>query len=69
MSEPEHVDPDEVFTFREWCQLNKISVRTGRRILKLPEPDRPAVVRLSANRMGITRRANRRWQESRERAS
>ena len=62
----EFPDPDQVLTFGEWCLLNKISTRTGRRILKLPEPDRPAVVRLSANRMGITRRANRRWQESRE---
>ena len=59
-------DPDEVFTFKQWVKINKISERNGRRILD--GPDGPDVTQLSARRFGITRRANRRWQESRKRA-
>jgi hypothetical protein len=60
---------DQVLTFFEWCQLNRISERTGRRILNNPDPAaRPVVTMLTATRVGITVRANRRWQESRERA-
>jgi hypothetical protein len=59
-------DPDEVFTFIEWCALNKLSERTGRRILK--RPDGPAITLLSTRRFGISRRANRAWQESRVKA-
>jgi hypothetical protein len=60
------VDPDEVLTFKEWVQLNKLSERTGRRILGAPGG--PVVTLLSARRFGITRRHNREWQASRERA-
>jgi hypothetical protein len=56
---------DQVLTFFEWCQLNRFSERTGRRILK--GPDRPKVTMLSARRVGITVRNNRNWQQSRER--
>jgi len=59
-------DPDEILTFREWVQLNKLSERTGRRILKAPGG--PVVTLLSTRRFGISRRANRAWQQSRERA-
>jgi hypothetical protein len=58
---------DEVLTFADWVALNKISPRTGRRILK--SPDRPIVTQLSARRIGISRGNNRRWQASRERSS
>jgi hypothetical protein len=58
-------DDDEVLTFRQWCALNNISARTGRRILD--GPDGPVVTQLSAHRIGITRGNNRRWQQSRER--
>ena len=54
---------DQVLTFREWCALNGIGLRTGRRILDGPNP--PAVVRLSARRIGITVKANREGQQSR----
>jgi hypothetical protein len=57
---------DQCLTFFEWCQINRLSERTGRRILK--GPDGPVVTMLSAKRIGITVGANRRWQESRERA-
>jgi hypothetical protein len=56
---------DQVLTFREWIALNNISWRTGRRIIDGPDP--PAVVRLSARRIGITVKANREWQARRAR--
>jgi hypothetical protein len=57
---------DRCLTFNEWCALNGIGQRTGRRILK--SGNGPAVVQLSDRRIGVTVRANREWQESRERA-
>jgi hypothetical protein len=56
---------DQVLTFVEWCKLNRISERTGRRILD--GPDGPKVTMLSPRRIGITVRDNRAWQQSRER--
>jgi hypothetical protein len=56
----------QVLTFFEWCKLNRIGERTGRRILK--GGDGPAVVQLSARRIGITVGANRAWQAARARA-
>ena len=57
---------EQVLTFREWCHLCAISLRTGRRILAGPCP--PAVVRLSPRRIGITVKANREWQAARAQA-
>jgi hypothetical protein len=54
---------DQVLTFRERCALNGISARTGRRIIDGSDP--PAIVRLSARRIGITVRSNREWQARR----
>jgi hypothetical protein len=59
-------DADEILTFKQWIALNKLSDRTGRRILKAPGG--PTVTLLSRRRFGISRRANRDWQASRERA-
>jgi hypothetical protein len=59
-------DDDYVLTFPEWCSLNRIGTRSGRRILS--GPDGPVVTQLSTHRIGITRRANREWQTSRARA-
>ena len=56
---------DEVLTFAEWCALNKISARTGRRVIG--SSGGPIVTQLSARRIGISRGNNRRWQESRKR--
>jgi hypothetical protein len=56
----------QVLTFSEWCKLNHISERTGRRILA--SPDSPVVTKLSPRRIGVTVRNNRNWQQSRERA-
>ena len=56
---------NQVLTFHEWCQLNRISERTGRRILK--SGSGPKVVQLSEKRIGITIGANRSWQEQQAR--
>lgn len=55
---------DQVLTFFEWCQLNRFSERTGRRLIN--GPNGPAVLRLSPRRLGITVGANRRWQAARK---
>jgi hypothetical protein len=55
----------QVLTFFEWCQLNRFSVRTGRRILRSGHG--PPIVQLSSKRIGVTVGSNRMWQQSRER--
>jgi len=57
---------DQVLTFVEWCALNGISPRTGRRILE--GPDGPRRVQLSPRRFGIRVADNREWQHARARA-
>jgi hypothetical protein len=59
-------DDSRVLTFAQWAALNGIGLRTARRLVK--SGNGPAVVQLSDRRIGITIRANREWQESRERA-
>jgi hypothetical protein len=56
---------DQMMTLEVWCWMNGFSPRTGRRILQ--SGDGPKVVQLSTNRIGITYKANRDWQESRTR--
>jgi hypothetical protein len=56
-------DGNEVLSFNEWCAINGIGERTGRRILA--SGTGPAVLQLSANRIGIRRRDNEAWQETR----
>jgi hypothetical protein len=59
-----HIDPDDrVLTFAEWCELNRISPATGRRIISTGAG--PVVTRLSERRIGITVGANRRWRDAR----
>src|SRR5262249_52281750 len=57
--------PNQVLTFFEWCQLNRISARTGRRILN--SGTGPTVTQLSPHRVGITIGNNARWQASKAR--
>jgi hypothetical protein len=64
---PAVLNDNQVLRFSEWCSLNDISPRTGRRILK--RGDGPVIVQLSPMRIGITVAANREWQASRARAS
>jgi hypothetical protein len=61
----DHGSDDEVLTFPEWCALNKISERTGQRIIH--GTNGPVVTMLAAKRIGITRGNNRLWQQSRTR--
>ena len=59
--------PDQVLTFLEWCRVNCISERTGRRILA--GDNGPTVTQLANWRVGVTVGNNALWQRSRERAS
>jgi hypothetical protein len=57
--------PDQILTMDEWCCLNRISMRTGRRIIKSGKG--PAVTQVSAQRIGILVKDNARWQRARQR--
>ena len=63
--EHKSVEDDKVLTFAEWCALNKIGQRTGRRIIR--SGNGPVVTQLSERRIGITVGNNRRWQTARAR--
>ena len=63
--EQHSLDDDKVLTFAEWCALNKIGQRTGRRIIG--SGNGPVVTQLSERRIGITVGNNRRWQAARAR--
>jgi hypothetical protein len=64
-----NAQPHQILSFRQWCQLNAISLRTGRRILSGQYGLAPVVTRLSPKRIGISYGANSVWQASRERAA
>jgi hypothetical protein len=63
--EQHSIEADRVLTFAEWCALNKIGQRTGRRIIR--SGTGPVVTQLSARRIGITVANNRAWQASKAR--
>jgi hypothetical protein len=52
---------DRVLTFRAWCELNSISVQTGRRILAA---GKIRYVQLSVRRIGIRESDNTAYQAS-----
>jgi hypothetical protein len=56
---------DQVLTFLEWCRLNRISERSGRRIISAPGG--PRVTMLTSRRYGVRAGDNREWQQSRAR--
>ena len=60
------IDADAILTFNEWIALNRLSERQGRRILAASGG--PVVTKLTDRKIGISRRANRAWLESRARA-
>jgi hypothetical protein len=62
----EYKNDDQVLGFTQWCLLNNISIRTGRRIIN--GPDAPVVLQISDRKIGVTVGANRAWQERRTRA-
>jgi hypothetical protein len=57
--------PDQILTMDEWCCLNRISIRTGRRIIKSGHG--PVVTQVSAQRIGVLVKDNARWQAARAR--
>jgi hypothetical protein len=59
--------PNQVLTFREWCELSRFSERTGRRVLR--SGNGPTVTQLSEKRIGVTVGNNAAWQASRARGS
>jgi hypothetical protein len=63
---PATLNDNQVLTFKEWCALNRLSERNGRRIVKAPGG--PTLTQISARHYGVTVRHNREWQASRERA-
>lgn len=58
-------DDDEVLTFPQWCKLNTLGVRTGRKIKASGKG--PTFTQLSERRVGVTKRNNRIWQAQRGR--
>jgi hypothetical protein len=62
---PPIVSDDQVLTFPQWCAVNTLGLRTGRRVIS--GPNGPIVTEMSANRIGITVGNNRAWQNSRAR--
>lgn len=58
-------DDDEVLSFPDWCRLNNIGIRTGRKIRA--EGKGPVITAISDRRIGVTKRNNRIWQAQRAR--
>jgi hypothetical protein len=59
--------PAQILLFAEWCQLNRISERTGRRLIAAGEG--PVLTQLSSHRVGVTIKSNDDWQRARARVS
>jgi hypothetical protein len=62
---PSLPDDDEVLSFPNWCRLNDISTRTGRKLKAAGKG--PIFTQVSDRRFGVTKRNNRIWQASRAR--
>ena len=60
------LDDQRVMTLRQWCEVNGFSWATGLRLIKAGKG--PKITQISDRRIGITVRANREWQQARERA-
>jgi len=58
-------DDNEVLSFPDWCKLNAISVRTGRKLKAAGLG--PVITAISDRRIGVTKRNNRIWQAQRAR--
>ena len=67
--ERDRANPDahRIMSFRQWCELNGISLATGRRIINAGLG--PVIIQLSARRIGISFAANAAWQASRARGA
>ena len=62
---PPIVSDDQILTFPQWCAVNTLGLRTGRRVIS--GPNGPIVTEISANRIGIRVIDNRAWQQARAR--
>ena len=62
---PSFLNDDRILSFRQWCELNGISEKTGRRLLARGAG--PQVTKLTDKKIGIAVRHNRSWQEARAR--
>jgi hypothetical protein len=63
---PAIINDSQVLSFRDWCGLNGISLRTGREIVASGAG--PIITQLSERRIGVTVGNNAVWQASRARA-
>jgi hypothetical protein len=61
---PTVLKDDQVLVFCEWCALNRLSERNGRRIFGAPGG--PTLTQISPKRFGVTVANNRAWQQSRQ---
>jgi hypothetical protein len=57
------LDDDWIMPFSLWCQINNFSEATGRRLRRAGKG--PVFTQISDRRIGVSIRANRRWQEAR----
>jgi hypothetical protein len=57
--------PNQILTLHEWARLNRISIRTARRIIA--SDTGPVVTQLSSKRIGISVANNAAWQASKAR--
>jgi hypothetical protein len=55
---------DQLLSFKEWCRLNTISERAGRRIWADPKA-RPILTKLTSKKHAVSVGNNRRWQQAR----
>jgi hypothetical protein len=59
-------NPNKILSIREWCVLNGLAARTGRRLISGEYGKPPVITRLSPRRIGISLAANAEWQKSRQ---
>ena len=62
-----HPDDHRVLSFRQWCELNGISMSTERRIIAAGVG--PVITQLSPRMIGVTVANNHAWVESRARGA
>jgi hypothetical protein len=58
------VNDDQLLSFKNWCKLNAISERAGRRIWADPKA-RPTLTKLTSRKLACSVGSNRRWQQAR----
>jgi hypothetical protein len=63
MRDDYYPDDDEVIPLSRWAEINSLSIKTAKRLIAAG--DAPEMIRLSPNRVGITRRADREWKRRR----